>query len=330
MCDPITIGLIGSAVIGAGTSIFGAVTAKGAAEKAAGAQITGAEKSTQAQLEMFYKAREDTAPWRDIGEDALTQLRTTLGLPPAATQAAPGTPGYSSGNPTQDFMNRTPGAWDAFRTAKASNPNWTVDQWAQEHFQNTTGQPGVYWGTTQQPTNVLADPGATDQGVQGAAGPAGGFPPGTSPDEFIKSPAYNWLLEQGVEGQARFASATGGTDSGAALKRVEGFAQGLASTEYDNFLTNWLRTQVNPQLALAGMGQVSAGQTSAQGVATGANIGQNYLAAGQAAAGGFINRANAITGGATGIANVASQGVNNYLFYDFLQKQQASKVPYTG
>lgn len=138
--------------------------------------------------------------------------------------------------------------------------------------------------------------------------------------EFAKSPSYNFLLNEGLKARARSASATGRIDSGAAIKEATRYGQGLASTEYSNYITNWLNTKINPFLSLAGSGQVSAGQSASGALQTGTNIGQNYLAAGNARASGYINQANAFTGGATGVANALNQGINNYLFYDYMRR----------
>uniref|UniRef100_A0A6M3INM6 Uncharacterized protein n=1 Tax=viral metagenome TaxID=1070528 RepID=A0A6M3INM6_9ZZZZ len=50
----------------------------------------------------------------------------------------------------QDFMDRTWGAWKGFPSMKAQNPKWTVDKWAQEHYQKIKNDPGVYWGLTKE------------------------------------------------------------------------------------------------------------------------------------------------------------------------------------
>lgn len=133
--------------------------------------------------------------------------------------------------------------------------------------------------------------------------------------EFAESPSYNFLFDQGIEAVKRSASATGQLGGGL-VKKATKFGQGLASTGYSNYLSDWLKTQVNPKLALANVGQVATGQGVNAALNTGTNVAQNYLTAGNARASGYINQANAFSGASQGV----QQGINNYLFYDYLKK----------
>jgi len=91
-----------------------------------------------------------------------------------------------------------------------------------------------------------------------------------------------------------------------------GYAGDLASGEYDKWLNRYYQS-LNPLLSIAGMGQVSASNMGNMAVNTGTQMAQNALASGDARASGYINQANALTGG-------ISSGVNNYLLYDALKK----------
>ena len=317
-------GAIASGIIGSGAASDAAEAQAAAAEsatdvqermsdKAIAAQKEAQDKAIATQLEMFYQSREDIAPWREMGGDALASLRSI--------------------------------------------------------FIDGGGVAGLKDSGSFAPTTV-----------PDFAGPA--IPKEFQTAEYQESPYYNFLQDEGMQALARQQSATGRTASGAALKEAQRFGQGLASTDYNNWLTNyintqtfkqsqqsnaltdwlrkqqftqgersnyineWLATKVNPLMSLSGAGQVSAGQSAnlgaqtgqgiasnylntGQGIAsnyltTGQNIGQNYLTAGQAQAGGYINQANAATGAITGIGNLASQGVNQYLFYDWLKNQPSS------
>jgi hypothetical protein len=139
----------------------------------------------------------------------------------------------------------------------------------------------------------------------------------SGPGEFTESPYYNFLRDEGIRAIDRSAASRGLLGSGRTLKGIERFGQGLAATEYQNWLNNWLQTRVNPLMSLAGLGQVSAGQTANMGQAFGQGAGQSYLAGGQGQAGGYINQANAITGG----SNALNQLINNAMFYDYLGRR---------
>ena len=99
MPDPIS-AIVGSAVLGAGSSLIGSSNAadaqrEGAAASAA-AQREAADKSIAAQREMFDIGRADLAPYRETGVEAQNQLRSFLGLGGDVNA-----PGY--GKYTQDF-----------------------------------------------------------------------------------------------------------------------------------------------------------------------------------------------------------------------------------
>lgn len=63
--------VIGSAVIGAGSSIFGA-------SKAADAQKEAADKSIAMQQQQYQQTRQDLSPYRDLGGQASGELSTRL------------------------------------------------------------------------------------------------------------------------------------------------------------------------------------------------------------------------------------------------------------
>ncbi len=71
----IGIAIVAAAVIG------GYATYKGG-QKAAQAQTAAAQSAEDIQLEMYYTAREDQAPWREAGAEAVNVLREKLAAGP--------------------------------------------------------------------------------------------------------------------------------------------------------------------------------------------------------------------------------------------------------
>ena len=141
------------------------------------------------------------------------------------------------------------------------------------------------------------------------------------PGQFTESPGYQFTLDQGLDAGRNALSAMGKNRSGSAIKAATEYAEGLASTEYDNFLKRWYQS-LTPYQSLAGLGQTSAGQTANLGAAAGSNVGNAYMAGGQANAAGTINQTNALTGAITG-------GVNNLLYSNSLRNlQQPQYTPY--
>jgi hypothetical protein len=64
------------AVAVVGGAVIGGVASNHAAGKAADAQENAANKASDTQLQMFNQQRTDSAPWRDAGTQALSQMLT--------------------------------------------------------------------------------------------------------------------------------------------------------------------------------------------------------------------------------------------------------------
>lgn len=97
--------ILGSAVLGAGASMFGsrkaAETQQAAAAQSAAAQREAADKSIAAQREMYDIGRADLAPYREGGVEAQNQLRSFLGL--GGDVNAPGYGRYAKDFSMSDF-----------------------------------------------------------------------------------------------------------------------------------------------------------------------------------------------------------------------------------
>lgn len=209
MCDPVT-AIIGSQVVGG-------LLGSDASSNAANAQQYAADQSSATQLQMFNQNRQDYAPWRDAGVNALARLS-------AGTQAG--------GEFVRPF--------------------------------------------------TMAD--------------------------YQQDPGYNFRLSEGLKAINNSAAARGLLQSGANLKGLNRYAQDYASGEYTNAFNRFQLDQANRfnrNAALAGIGQTAQQQLAQQGANTAAQIGQNQLAAGNAAAAGTIGQANAFS-------NAMGQGMNFY------------------
>ncbi len=71
----IAVAIVAAAVIGGGAALIGG-------SKAAGAQRAAAQSAEDTQLKMYYQAREDQAPWREAGAEAVNTLRERLAAGP--------------------------------------------------------------------------------------------------------------------------------------------------------------------------------------------------------------------------------------------------------
>jgi hypothetical protein len=152
----------------------------------------------------------------------------------------------------------------------------------------------------------------------------GTFGPGSIPAfkaptaaEAQATPGYQFSLSQGERGVNASAAASGGALSGGAVKSSDEFAQGLASTTYQNTYNNSLAayqanlanqaqqySQLYQPVALGENAAAQSGNTSQQ---VAGNVGNLMTSVGNAQAAGTIGVANATAGGLTGVANAGSQ-----------------------
>src|SRR5579862_5996431 len=132
-----------------------------------------------------------------------------------------------------------------------------------------------------------------------------------------QTPGYQFQLQQGENALQNSAAASGGLLSGNTLAGMNQYAQGLASSNYQNvfnnaltqyqqgyqqFLNNQNQTY-NMLSGQAGMGLNAAGQAGNLISGIGGDIASLYGAQGQARAQGTIGQANAISGILPGISS---------------------------
>lgn len=274
------LGLVGSLVAGS--------MGKDGAEASAESSERAAKYAADIQNKQYEQTREDFAPWRYVGANALNWMSRgltgeaipgqmpTVGGTPAPATAAPATtapatqqqpmiwqPGQMTG--TGDGGYQEPGQW-------VPNPAYSA----------TPATPA-----TTPVANQFADSGSV-------TGNRNAFM-----DMFKTSPDYQFRMSEGTKALDRSAAARGMVRSGAQQKAVTEYGQNLASGEYGNFY--------NRLASLAGIGQSATGSTASAGSAAAANSGnailQGGMAAGQARASGY----NAMASG-------VGSGVNNAMF----------------
>lgn len=105
---------------------------------------------------------------------------------------------------------------------------------------------------------------------------------------FETSPGFEFRREEGLRGIENRFSASGGSLSGNALRRLTEFNSGLASQEFGNFF--------NRQLAQAGLGQTATQAGVAAGTNIAGNISNALVAGGNARASGIQGQNQALQG----------------------------------
>ena len=149
-----------------------------------------------------------------------------------------------------------------------------------------------------------------------AAGALAGTAPGSliapfnpTMQQLEQTPGYQFARTQGLEATQNGFAAQGLGASGAAAKGAAQFAEGLASTTYQQQFQNYWTNKQNALGALqgaVGIGQSAANQTGAFGTAA-TQSANNFLTSGAAAsAAGTVGSANALTGGLSGLSNTAT------------------------
>lgn len=126
--------------------------------------------------------------------------------------------------------------------------------------------------------------GGTPTNGEGTADPNAGAYGG-----FFTSPGYQFRLDEGNKAVERSAAAKGLLRSGAAVKAIDRYSQGLASSEYDAF--------TNRLMGLAGLGQNATNATVQAGQNATSGIVNAYGAAGNARASSYANTGSAINSG---------------------------------
>ncbi len=335
--------IIGACIIGAaalGAAYMSSQSAQSAASQAAGSSAA----ATQAQLAMYYQARQDLQPWRVGGAQAVNALTriiqagpggqipetlpttgtTISGVPVSPTTAQPQTA------PTTTMVPWNPGGGAVFgpgsvggvsvpqgyygmQTAEGADlyplPEGVTVVGGQAYRTVQTAGAGGIQATVPGMTTGASYP-AQDQ-INQLALPSTW---GDWADKYKASPSYNFLMQQGTQALERGAAARGKQLSGGEQKALVGYGQNLASTDYQNWLNQWYQS-LTPWQSLAGLGLTSAQQTAQAGIQTGQGVAQTTQNYGTAQAAGTLGAtspyAQTMQWGGNQLANMYMGGAFN-------------------
>lgn len=119
--------------------------------------------------------------------------------------------------------------------------------------------------------------------------------------QFNKTPGYDFQVQEGEKGVVNNLAALGMKGSGAALKSLTRFRQGLADQTYNNYLDRLSAVTVG--------GQNQANTNAAAGTNNAINVGGLGIDAANARASGYINSSNATTNALGNVANIGSNAL---------------------
>lgn len=279
-------------LLGVGGSIAGGLLSSGAASDAADAQSAGTAASIAEQRRQYDLTRQDYAPYRAVGGNALNALAGYMGLPTGSPQYAGLTADQIRAQLTKQFT--TPGA-----VTPTYGPNDDYDN-------------GIGWangihipqGFTQGAGTV--DQAGLDAAVQQAlAGQQQGGQTAPMTIDPTQDPGYQFGLQQGQQGLDRKIAASGGRVSGAALKAATRFNTDYATTGY-NAAYQRGQDRLNRLAALAGIGQSATGSSAAAGAGA-----TNAISSAMQNQGDNAGAARLAQGNIWG--NTINQGVASYL-----------------
>ncbi len=195
-----------------------------------------------------------------------------------------------------------------------SSASMYAAQLAYEMYQQTASrlQP---WVTTGQAANQQLGGllGLSGYQASGAGGLGTGalttmFQPTIA--ELVNTPGYQFTLNQGLQATQNAAASMGLGTSGSALRGATSYAEGLASTTYQQQFNNYWSQLSNIYNMLSGVsssGANAAAQTGQAGTSTASTVGNYLTNAATASASGTIGSATSLTNALSNISSIPLQ-----------------------
>lgn len=298
----------GSALVGAGASIY-------AGNKAAGAARSGANTAAQAEREALATQVMLQEPQRYLGYQALGDLSQLYGYGMAPYQTGGeilsgskmgfdplNVDGKGGKNPVYGGMvNPQTGEVIVYRPGTAERDE-ALSSAATNYLRTGQGDiSGYAYERIRGAIDQLRGGGYKYQPTQQGAGMAG-TPTGQAGNfsRFYTSPDYQFRVNQGVQALDRSAAARGRLRSGAQMKAVTDYGQQAGSQEFGNYFERLSR--------MAGMGGAATNAVGTAASNAAGGIGAAAMNAGNATAGQYMNAGNQI-------GNLLQQGAGLYAMY---------------
>lgn len=269
--------------VGAIGSLGSAAMSAGAAESAAQTQAGAAEQSAELQMQMYNQNVQRLNPYVQSGYGAMNELDWLMGVP----SSQPGANGSTGAGTSGTAGGGGTGGLNALFGQGATPGSGTGG--GATPFQGT----GVYGSLTSPFNPTMA--------------------------QLSQTPGYQFTLGQGLMATQNSFAAQGLGSSGAAMKGAAQYAEGLASTTYQQQFNNyWAQNQsiYNELMGMSGLGENAAAMVGNNATATGQSVGNTLTSGAAATAAGTVGAANAASGGLSGLSSSALMlaMANNGLF----------------
>lgn len=314
---------LGTGALAAGNVIGGLIGARGAS-RAADAQQAATEAAIAEQRRQFDISREDIAPWRTAGLNALNRLEMLLGTgqtPDVQTAQAAVDEAQANLNRLSQGGGGVPSQFIEAQIRSILGPSPvasgdSADPEGRRRWKRDAEQlrASLSRGGQADPAQIQQAQARLDQArnalAQAQTAPAGedygSLLRRFTEADFEKAPGYDFRIGEGQKALERSAAARGGLLSGAAGKALTRYGQEFGSEEFMNAFNRDQAEKAriyNMLAGVSGTGQTAAGQLVSAGQATGANISNLLTQGGNAAAAGRVGVANALSGGVQNIAD---------------------------
>lgn len=243
--------------IGAAVSLYGSSQSANAA-KGAGKDATNAANQANALQRYIYDDQRNlNMPALQAGNAARDRYSQLLGLSTGGTGTGAGT------QPAAADPNRTNGYYYLQANPELQGTKWAKDEASLfQHFYKYGARNGAVWGPGQQ------------QATQQTGGNSPALTQQQAFDAFRNTPGYQFRLDEGRKQLDASAAARGSLNSGATLKALTQYGQGVADQGYTGYMNSLSGLFGGAQQAVSNIG--SAGQGYA------GQVGNNLMGASQA------------------------------------------------
>ncbi len=245
-------GLAAAIGVGAVGSIVGGVVASGGAKSAANASAAASDRASQVQQQIYGENKQLLQPFVNTGTAAMGNINALLGITP--TQPATQTAAPRPGGMLPGNHGMAGAVLGGMQNAGGFTPQ--------------TAAPAPQ---TAQPTQPSAQ---------------------QAFDTYRNSTGYQFRLNEGLDAVNSGYAGSGTLQSGAAMRAINDYGQGMASQEFGNYmgaLGNQQALGFSGASAVAGVGQNYANQLGSIHQQAGANQANAALAGANAMTGAFNN-----------------------------------------
>lgn len=269
------------AVAGAAVSVIGSSMTQGSAGEASAAQDQGTAAAVDESRRQYNQTRNDLAPWRENGSDAINRLSVLLGLKKNATPG-PGAPRRDTYTMTGENSPLTghfmQAEYDAANEAYRASPEGMAAP-ADEGYGDLTKK------------FTLAD----------------------FWDDPVTKASYQQGLDVGTNALMNQAGASGSRNSGGTLKALTRFSTDYTGGQAAGSQARFVGDQnnlFNRLSGVAGSGQVATTNTAQMGQNSANTIGGLLSAQGNARGAAAIAGGNALSGGIQNAGNTIGNLLN--------------------